>query len=188
MDKKRCERCTKDEIYVNYHDTERWVPVHDDRKHFEFLILEWAQAWLSWLTILKRREWYRKAFANFDANKVAKYDEAKIQKLLQDPWIIRNNLKVRAAVNNAKIFLQIQKEFGSFDKYIRWFTQGKVVKNKWTNHKHCPATTPLSDEVSKDLHRRWMRFVGSTIIYAHLQATWIVNDHVIDCFRYNAKK
>ncbi len=188
MEKKRCGRCEGNEIYIRYHDEERWVPVHDDRIHFEFLILEGAQAWLSWLTILKRREGYRKAFANFDPNKVANYDEKKILKLLQDPWIIRNKLKVRAAVSNAKIFLEIQKEFGSFDTYIWAFNDNKVTKNKWTYHKQCPATTPLSDAVSKDLKKRWMRFVGSTIIYAHLQATGVVNDHLVSCFRYKNKK
>lgn len=188
MEKKRCARCEGSDLYIRYHDQERWVPVHDDRVHFEFLILEWAQAWLSWLTILKRREWYRKAFAQFDPVKVAKFDEKKIEKLLLDPGIIRNRLKVRAAVTNAKVFLALQKEFGSFDAYIRSFTKNKVIKNKRTNHKHCPATSPLSDTVSKDLKKRWMRFVGSTIVYAHLQATGIINDHVVNCFRYNAKK
>jgi len=187
MDKKRCERCLGNEIYMHYHDTERWVPVHDDRTHFEFLILEWAQAWLSRLTILKRREWYRKAFASFDPIKVSKFDEQKVQKLLLDPGIIRNKLKVRAAVTNAKVFLAIQKEFGSFDAYIRLFSHNKVVKNKRTKLKQCPAASQLSDVISKDLKKRWMRFVWSTIIYAHLQATGIINDHVVSCFRYNAK-
>jgi DNA-3-methyladenine glycosylase I len=181
----RCSWCEGNEQYIEYHDKDWGVPVHDDNKHFEFLILEGAQAGLSWLTILKRRDTYRKAYNGFDPAVVAKYDESKIQELLKDPGIIRNKLKVRASVNNAKLFLDIQKEFGSFDKYIWGFTNGKVVKNSWTKLSDIPAKTELSDKISSDLKKRGFKFTGSTIIYAHLQAAGIVNDHVIDCFRYN---
>lgn len=170
--------------YIKYHDEEWGVPVHDDQTHFEFLILEGAQAGLSWSTILKRREGYRKAFANFDAQKVARFDEAKIQELLQDEGIIRNKLKVRSAVTNAQQFLDIQEEFGSFDKYIWGFVGDEPIINHWERMKEVPATTKESDALSKDLKKRGFKFVGSTIIYAHMQACGLVMDHTTDCFRY----
>jgi DNA-3-methyladenine glycosylase I len=172
------------EEYKKYHDEEWGVPVHDDRVHFEFLILEGAQAGLSWSTILKKREGYRKAFADFDANKVARFSEKKLEKILLDPGIVRNRLKVYAAVNNAKQFLKLQKEFGSFDKYIWQFVGGKPIVNKRKTMKEVPATTPESDALSKDLIKRGFKFVGSTVIYAHMQACGLVNDHLIDCWRY----
>ncbi|UCE92968.1 MAG: DNA-3-methyladenine glycosylase I [Flavobacteriaceae bacterium] len=189
---KNLKRCTWCEglydDYVRYHDEEWGVPVHDDRKHFEFLILEGAQAGLSWSTILKRREGYRRAFADFDPEIVADYDDAKYETLLQDPSIIRNRLKVKSAINNAKRFLEVQKEFGSFDTYIWRFTDGKPLINTWKKMSDIPAKTELSDKVSKDLKKRGFNFVGSTIIYAHLQATGIVNDHEVSCFRYKELK
>lgn len=189
---KNLKRCTWCEglydDYVKYHDEEWGVPVHDDRKHFEFLILEGAQAGLSWSTILKRRDGYRKAFADFDPVLVAEYGDAKYESLLQDPSIIRNRLKVRSAINNAKKFLEVQKEFGSFDSYIWKFTGGKPLVNSWEKMSDIPAKTELSDRVSKDLKKRGFNFVGSTIIYAHLQATGIVNDHEVSCFRYKELK
>lgn len=181
---KRCEWVGDDPIYVKYHDEEWGVPVHDDRKHFEFIILEGAQAGLSWITILKRRDGYRRVFHQFDPEKVAAMTEADIENALQDEGIIRNRLKVNSAVKNANAFLEIQKEFGSFDKYIWQFVDNKPVKNSFKAMKQLPASTELSDRVSKDLKDRGMSFVGSTIIYAHLQATGLVNDHTTDCFRY----
>ena len=172
------------EAYVKYHDEEWGVPVHDDRTHFEFLILEGAQAGLSWATILKRRKGYRQAFADFDPEIVATYDEKKILELLQFEGIIRNKLKVRGAVNNAQKFLEVQKEFGSFDAYIWEFVGGKSIQNSWKRMDEIPASSPESDALSKDLKKRGFKFVGSTIIYAHLQACGLVNDHVVDCFRY----
>jgi len=181
----RCAWCEGQfEEYVRYHDEEWGVPVHDDRKHFEFLILEGAQAGLSWSTILKRRTGYRKAFADFDPEKVARYDNQKYEALLQDASIIRNRLKIKSAINNAKRFLEVQKEYGSFDKYIWGFSNGTPVINAWEKMSDIPARTELSDIVSKNLKKRGFTFVGSTIIYAHLQATGIVNDHVVSCFRY----
>ena len=170
-------------LYVAYHDEEWGVPQHDDRVLFEFLILEGAQAGLSWSTILNKRENYRKAFSHFDARKVAKYDKDKIGKLLQDPGIVRNRLKVEAAVINARAFLEVQREFGSFDVYIWQFVGGKPRKNAWTSHKQVPAFTAESDAMSKDLKRRGFKFVGSTIMYAFMQATGMVNDHAVRCFR-----
>lgn len=170
--------------YIKYHDEEWGVPVHDDKTHFEFLILEGAQAGLSWSTVLKKREGYRKAFANFDVNKVAKFDENKIQELLQFEGIIRNQLKVRSSVKNAKQFIEVQNEFGSFDKYIWSFVGGKPIINKWKTMKEMPATSKESDALSKDLKKRGFKFVGSTIIYAHMQACGLVNDHLVDCFRH----
>jgi len=181
----RCSWCEGNDQYVQYHDNDWGVPVHNDNKHFEYLILEGAQAGLSWLTILKRREHYRKVYDGFDPSLVAQYTEEKMQELLSDPGIIRNKLKVRASVNNAKLFLEIQKEFGSFDKYIWKFTNGKTVKNSWKSLSELPAKTELSDRISSDLKKRGFKFTGSTIIYAHLQASGIVNDHLISCFRYN---
>ncbi len=179
---KNNERGDKD-FYVDYHDKEWGVPVHDDRLLFEFLILEGAQAGLSWSTILQRREGYRKAFDNFDVKKVAKYDEAKIQKLLVDERIIRNQLKIRSAVKNAQAFIAIQKEFGSFDAYLWAFVDGKPLQNKVKTMKDVPAKTEVSDKIAKDLKKRGMNFVGSTIIYAFMQAIGMVNDHLDECFR-----
>lgn len=171
--------------YIQYHDEEWGVPVNDDRNHFEFLILEGAQAGLSWATILKRRDGYRKAFADFDPVKVARFDEDKIQELLQFEGIIRNKLKVRGAVTNAQKFLEIQQEFGSFDDYIWGFVGGKPIVNHWKSMNEVPATSPESDALSKDLKKRGFKFVGSTIMYAHMQACGLVNDHTIDCFRFD---
>lgn len=184
--KKRCAWCenTFDE-YVKYHDEEWGVPVHDDRAHFEFLILEGAQAGLSWATILKRREGYRAAFADFDPVEVAQFSQEKVEALLLDPGIIRNRLKVQGTVINAQKFLEVQKEFGSFDKYIWSFVGGKTIVNARKTMKDVPATSPESDALSKDLKKRGFKFVGSTIIYAHMQACGLVNDHTTDCFRYN---
>lgn len=180
----RCGWSVNDPIYIDYHDNEWGVPVHDDRLLFEFLVLEGAQAGLSWLTILKKRNGYRKAFDNFDVEKVAGYSEKKIEKLLLDPSIIRNKLKVNSAVTNAKAFIKVQEEFGSFDKYIWGFTDGKVIRNLRKTLKDIPPRTDESDAMSKDLIKRGFKFVGSTIMYAHMQATGMVNDHIADCFRY----
>ncbi len=182
---KRCSWCEGHDIYEKYHDEEWGVPVHDDRKHFEFLVLECSQAGLSWLTILKRRENYRKAFAGFDAAEVAKFDDEKIEELMQDSGIIRNRMKITAAVNNAALFLEVQDEFGTFDEYIWSFVDGNKVVNSWKTLEEIPVTTPLSDTLSKDMKRRGFKFVGSTTLYAHLQAIGIVNDHLADCFRYS---
>ena len=182
----RCDWCGKDEIYVNYHDKEWGVPVHDDKKLFEFLILEGAQAGLSWLTILKRREGYKEAFANFDPEVVAKFSEQKIAELLLNPKIIRNRLKVRAAVTNAQAFLKIQEGFGSFDHYSWQFVGGDRIVNHWDKLEDIPATSKESDAFSKDLKQRGFKFVGSTIIYAHMQAVGMVNDHLTSCFRYES--
>lgn len=183
--KVRCSWCLKFDQYVQYHDEEWGVPVHDDLIHFEFLILEGAQAGLSWSTILKKREGYRKAFAGFDPQKVARFSDARVEKILTDPGIVRNRLKVRAAVNNAKRFLEIKKEFGSFDAYIWGFVGGKPKINGWKTLAEIPAKTPESDALSKDLIKRGFKFVGSTVIYAHMQACGLVNDHITDCWRYN---
>jgi len=169
---------------VAYHDTEWGVPVHDDRKHFEFLVLEGAQAGLSWLTILKRRDGYRRAFADFDPAKVARFTDRKVESLLRDTGIIRNRQKIVSTVGNARHFLEVQAEFGSFDDYLWRFVDGRPVVNGWIDIADLPATTPLSDKVSADLRRRGFRFVGSTICYAHLQAVGVVNDHLATCFRY----
>ena len=170
--------------YIRYHDEEWGVPVHDDRTQFEFLILEGAQAGLSWSTILNKREGYRKAFAHFDPGKVARFTKKRVEKLLQDPSIVRNRLKVESAVSNAKAFLAVQEEFGSFSDYIWDFVGGKPIQNKFRRDRDIPATSPESDALSKDLKKRGFRFVGSTIVYAHMQATGLVNDHVTGCFRY----
>ncbi|MDZ7718257.1 MAG: DNA-3-methyladenine glycosylase I [Balneolaceae bacterium] len=184
-EKTRCEWAEGQfDEYIQYHDEEWGVPVHDDQTHFEFLILEGAQAGLSWSTILKRREGYRQSFANFDPKKVAKFDEEKIQELLQFEGIIRNKLKVRSAVTNAQKFLEIQDEFGSFDEYIWRFVDGEPIVNHWKSLKEVPATTKESDALSKDLKKRGFKFTGSTIMYAHMQACGLVNDHTVDCFRY----
>lgn len=181
----RCPWCGNGELYVKYHDEEWGVPVHDDTKHFEFLVLESAQAGLNWLTVLKKRENYRNAYDNFVASLVSQYNEDKIEELMQNAGIIRNRRKIEASINNAKRFLEIQKEFGSFDNYIWNFTDNKVVKNHWNDIKEVPATSELSDSVSKDLKTRGFKFLGSTIVYAHLQATGIINDHLVECFRYS---
>jgi DNA-3-methyladenine glycosylase I len=183
-EKVRCSWCLKTENYIAYHDQEWGLPVHDDRKHFEFLILEGAQAGLSWLTILNKREGYRKAFADFDPVKVARFTEARCEKILLDPGIVRNRLKVYGAVNNAKRFLEVQKEFGSFDTYIWSFVGGKPIINKWKSLGQIAPTTKESDALSKDLIKRGFKFVGSTVMYSHMQACGLVNDHVVDCFRY----
>ncbi len=172
------------EEYIAYHDEEWGVPVYDDKIHFEFLILESAQAGLSWSTVLKKREGYKKAFANFEVEEVARYDEAKIQELLQNDQIIRNQLKIRAAVNNAQQFIEVQKEFGSFTKYIWSFVGNEVIAGNWGKMSDVPATTKESDALSKDLKKRGFKFVGSTIVYAHMQATGLVNDHTTDCYRF----
>lgn len=170
--------------YLAYHDEEWGVPVHDDRRQFEFLILEGAQAGLSWATILHRRAGYRRAFADFDPVKVARYTPAKVNRLLEDPGIIRNRLKVEAAVTNARAFLELVAKEGSFDRYIWGFVGGKPRRNRWRRPAEVPATSAESDALSKDLKRRGFRFVGSTILYAHLQATGLVNDHLVGCFRH----
>jgi len=183
--KKRCTWAEGgNELYIQYHDREWGVPVHEDRKQFEFLILEGAQAGLSWSTVLNKREGYRKAFAVFDPVKVARFSEKKIETLIQNPSIIRNRLKITSAVSNARAFLAIQKEYGSFDTYIWAFVGGKPLQNRWNAMADVPATSPESEALSKDLKQRGLKFVGSTIMYAHLQAAGLVNDHLISCFRY----
>ncbi len=181
---KRCDWCGDLDIYVRYHDEEWGVPVHDDRTQFEFLVLEGAQAGLSWLTILRKRENYRRAFEGFEPQKVARYGDREVDRLLADSGIVRNRLKIRAAINNAARFLEVQEEFGSFDSYLWAFVDGKPVKNRWKSIAEIPPRTELSDRISKDLKSRGFSFVGSTIIYSHLQATGLVNDHVTSCFRY----
>lgn len=183
MSKTRCGWAGDDEDYIKYHDEEWGIAVHDDRVHFEFLILEGAQAGLNWLTILKRRDGYRRIFHNFDPLKVAAMGDEEISAALQDKGIIRNKLKVNSAVKNAKIFLDIQKEFGSFDKYIWGFVNGATIVNGWKSRGDLPATSEVSDRLSADLKARGMSFVGSTIMYAHLQACGLINDHTADCFR-----
>ena len=182
---KRCDWPGEDELYVRYHDEEWGVPVRDDLVHFEFLILEGAQAGLNWLTILKRRDGYRRVYEGFDPKKVAQFDEQKVQDMLQDTGIIRNKLKVRSSIKNAQVFLKIQEEFGSFDSYIWGFVDNQPVQNNYKSNADIPATSELSDRVSKDLKKRGMSFVGSTIMYAHLQATGIINDHITSCFRHS---
>lgn len=182
---KRCHWVTDDPEYIKYHDTEWGVPVYDDRKLFEFLILEGAQAGLSWLTILKRRSGYKNAFENFDAEKVADFSQSKIEQLLKDPGIIRNRLKVRSAVTNARLFLKIQEEFGSFSSYSWRFVDGEPKINTFKEPAQIPVTTKESDAFSNDLIQRGFKFTGSTIIYAHMQATGMVNDHLVSCFRYH---
>lgn len=184
--KKRCTWCENTfDDYIKYHDEEWGVPVHDDRTHFEFLILEGAQAGLSWATILKRRDGYRAAFADFDPEELAQFSQEKVEALLLDPGIIRNRLKVQGTVINAQKFLEVQKEFGSFDKYIWSFVGGKPIVNTRKSIKDVPATSPESDALSKDLKKRGFKFVGSTIMYAYMQACGLVNDHTTDCFRYS---
>lgn len=181
----RCDWATSDPLYIEYHDAEWGVPVHDDRKLFEFLTLEGAQAGLSWLTVLRKRENYRNAFDDFDPRKIAEYGEDKIQELLGNSGIIRNRLKIRSTVKNAKAFLEIQDEFGSFDNYSWQFVEGKPKRNSWKIMGEIPAHTKESDTFSKDLKKHGFSFVGTTIMYAHMQATGMVNDHITDCFRYH---
>ena len=182
---KRCSWVNVDnELMLEYHDREWGVPAHDDRKHFEFLVLEAAQAGLSWSIVLNKREGYRRAFSQFDPKKVARYSEAKIEKLTADASIIRNRLKIAAAVKNARAFLKVQEEFGSFDKYSWQFVNGRPRQNRWRSLRELPATTAESEAFSRDLKGRGFTFVGSTVIYAHMQAVGMVNDHFIDCFRY----
>jgi len=182
---KRCAWVSgADPLMLEYHDREWGVPVHDDRKHFEFLVLEAAQAGLSWSTVLKKREGYRRAFAEFDPEKVARFTARRMEKLVSNPEIIRNRMKIEAAVRNARAFLRVQEEFGSFDSYCWGFVDGKPKVNRWKVMREIPATSPESDAFSKDLKRRGFNFVGSTIIYAHMQAVGMVNDHLVDCFRY----
>jgi len=182
--KKRCAWAGTDPLYIAYHDEEWGVPVHDDKKQFEFLILEGAQAGLSWRTILNKRENYRRAFAGFDPVRVARFDKRKIERLLNDPGIVRNRLKVASAVANARAFLKVQAEFDSFDAYIWTFVGGKTKQNRWTSISEIPAKTAESIVLSKELVRRGFRFVGPTILYAHMQAIGMVNDHTTDCFRF----
>jgi DNA-3-methyladenine glycosylase I len=184
--KPRCPWPAADLLMLRYHDEEWGVPVHDDRKHFEFLVLEGAQAGLSWLTILRKREGYREAFAGFDPRKVARFDARKVKTLLGNAAIVRNRLKIEATVSNARAFLDVQKEFGSFDAYVWRFVGGGPIVNRWKTIKQIPARSPESDALSADLKRRGFRFVGSTIIYAHMQAVGMVNDHLVSCYRYRA--
>lgn len=184
----RCIWCKNDPLYMEYHDTEWGTPVYDDQKLFEFIILESMQAGLSWITILRKRENFREAFDNFNAEKIARYSEKKVQKLLNNPGIIRYDKKILAAINNAKCFLQIQKEFKSFADYLWQFTNYKTIHNTWKEHQHIPAKTAESDAMAKDLKKRGFQFMGSTTCYAHMQAVGMVNDHVTSCFRYKEIK
>ena len=184
MTKQRCGWCVGDPLYEAYHDQEWGVPVYDDQTIFEFLILETFQAGLSWITILRKRENFREALDDFDYKKIARYSEAKLEALLQNPGIIRNKLKVKATVSNAQAFIKIQEEFGSFSKYIWSFVNHKPIQNSVKIYKEAPATTAISDALSKDLKKRGFKFTGSTVVYAHMQATGMVNDHEVDCFRY----
>lgn len=186
-EKNRCPWCLKDDLYKQYHDEEWGIPLHDDTRLFEMLCLEGAQAGLSWYTVLSKRENYRKAFNNWDATKISKYNQDKIEKLLLNEGIIRNRLKIEAVVKNAKAFLQVQKEFGSFDKYIWQFVNHKPIVNNWKESKECPAKTKESDAMSKDLLKRGFKFAGSTICYAYMQATGMVNDHLVDCWKRKNK-
>jgi DNA-3-methyladenine glycosylase I len=181
----RCAWGSNNPLMIEYHDTEWGVPLHDDQRLFEFLILEGMQAGLSWSTILNKRENFRRAFAEFDVEKVARFGKRDVNRLLKDAGIIRNRLKIEAAINNAQRFSEVQNEFGSFDAYIWDFVDGQPIKNGFKSLQAIPARTPLSDAISKDLKQRGFKFVGSTIVYAHMQATGMVNDHTIDCFRYN---
>jgi DNA-3-methyladenine glycosylase I len=187
-EKCRCSWCVGKPLYEKYHDEEWGVPVWDDQKQFEFLVLESAQAGLSWWTILQKRENYRKHFAQFDPKKVAKFSEKHIEKMLGDAGLVRNRAKLESAVHNAKLFLELQSKHGSFCNYIWDFVDGKPIVNKWKDTKHAPATTEVSDKLSKDMKSKGFKFLGSTVLYAHMQATGLVNDHVLDCFRYHECK
>jgi len=181
----RCDWCKNTfPEYVEYHDKEWGVPIYDDQRQFEFLLLESAQAGLSWSTILKKREGYRKAFAGFDAQQVARFDETKVQQLLNNEEIVRNELKIRSAINNARCFLEIQQEFGSFSDYIWSFVDDKPIQNHWKSLEEVPAQTEISNKLSKDMKKRGLKFIGGTIMYAHMQATGLVNDHLVSCFRH----
>jgi DNA-3-methyladenine glycosylase I len=186
--KTRCAWCGEDPLYISYHDKEWGVPVHEDRLLFEFLVLEGAQAGLSWLTILRKRENYRKAFDNFDVTRIARYGEPEIKRLLLDPGIVRNRLKIESAIKNAKGILAIQKEYGSFDAYLWKYVGGRPIQNSPTSMADLSATSPISDQLSKDLKKRGFNFVGSTICYSLMQAVGLVNDHFVDCFRYSLRK
>lgn len=181
---KRCSWCGQDELYRRYHDEEWGVPVYDDRRHFEFMVLESAQAGLSWLTILRKREAYRRAYAGFDPKVVADFSEARIQELLQDPGIVRNERKIRASINNARRFLEVQEAYGSFSNFLWAYVAHRPVVNAWRHEEAVPAQSALSVKISKDLRQLGFEFLGPIIIYSHLQATGLVNDHVVDCFRY----
>ncbi|BEP29792.1 DNA-3-methyladenine glycosylase I [Helicovermis profundi] len=181
---KRCDWSEVNQLYIDYHDTEWGVPVYDDKVQFEFLVLESAQAGLSWNTILNKRENYRKAYSNFDVEKVSKYDETKINELMNNKGIVRNRKKIEASINNANLFIELQKEFGSFSKFIWSYTQYKPIVNSFEKTEDIPAKTKLSERISKDLKKRGFKFFGPTICYAHMQATGIVNDHITSCFRY----
>jgi DNA-3-methyladenine glycosylase I len=183
-DPTRCAWCGTDPIYRAYHDEEWGVPLHDERALFEFLILEGAQAGLSWLTILKKRQGYRGAFHDFDAERIARYDDKDVARLLADPGIVRNRLKIAAAITNARATLKVREQFGGLDAYFWRFVDGSPIRNAWRDISQVPARTPLSDALGKDLQQRGFKFVGSTIVYAHMQATGMVNDHTVDCFRY----
>ncbi|WP_373073944.1 DNA-3-methyladenine glycosylase I [Zeaxanthinibacter enoshimensis] len=185
MEVNRCGWCVGDALYEEYHDREWGVPVRDDPTMFEFLILETFQAGLSWITILRKREYFRKAFDDFDYRKIAAYDQSKLDELLQDPGIIRNRLKINATVANARAFIKVQEEYGSFCDYIWSYVDHKPVKNAISHYKDAPATTALSERISKDLKKKGFKFVGPTVVYAHMQATGMVNDHQTDCFRYH---
>ena len=185
---KRCEWANKNELERSYHDQEWGVAIHDDRSLFEFLILEGAQAGLSWSTILRKREGYRKAFDNFDARKISQYSGADVSRLLVNPEIIRNRLKINATITNARAFLRVQKEFGSFDRYIWQFVNGRPIQNSWRKMTDIPSSSPESEAMSKDLQKRGFKFIGATICYAFMQAVGMVNDHVVDCFRYKELK
>ncbi len=184
----RCAWCLGDDLYLDYHDNEWGAPLHDDTKLFEFLVLEGAQAGLSWITVLKKRPAYREAFDGFDFTKVAQYGEDKVSSLLANSGIIRNELKIRSAIRNARAFLRVREEFGSFDNYIWDFVGGSPIQNAWPDLSQVPAQTPLSNKISRDLKRRDFNFVGPTIVYAHMQATGMVNDHTVDCFRHGEVK
>ncbi len=181
---KRCAWPGDDPLYVAYHDAEWGVPLHDDGRLFEFLVLEGAQAGLSWITILRKREDYRRAFDGFDAEKIARYTPRKIERLMQDAGIVRNRLKIEGAVASARAFLNVRDEFGSFDRYLWGFVDGRPIQNRWKTTKQIPASTPVSDALSKDLKQRGFKFVGPTVCYAHMQACGMVNDHLVDCFRH----
>lgn len=185
---KRCSWCGEDELYIKYHDKEWGIPVFDDRKQFEFMVLESAQAGLSWITILRKREAYRKAYEEFDPVKVAEFDENKIEELLKNDGIIRNRRKIESSINNAKRFMEVQREFGSFSEYLWRFVDYKPIVNKWKSEAEVPAKTELSERISLDLKKRGFKFLGPVIVYSHLQATGLINDHIVDCFRYDEIK
>ncbi len=185
---RRCDWCGDDPLYIDYHDTEWGVPSRDDAHLFEMLVLEGAQAGLAWITVLRKREGYRELFDGFDAERIARYTDRKLDKLLLDPRIIRNRLKVYGTRQNARAFLAVQEEVGSFSQYVWGFVENRAIQNRWRAMKEVPATTAISDALSKDLKKRGFTFVGSTIMYAHMQATGMVNDHTTDCFRYRKCK